>query len=80
MKVAISIPDALYEEADELVKRLGATRSGLYCKALESFVREYREEELIRRINEVCAEVDTSLPDDLKQAALATLERVEWED
>jgi metal-responsive CopG/Arc/MetJ family transcriptional regulator len=80
MKVAVSVPDSLFGEADELAKRLNTTRSGLYCRALESFIREYRDEELTRRINEVCAEVDTSLPDDLRQAAVANLERVEWED
>ncbi len=80
MKVTISVPEPLYDDAEKLAKRLGVTRSGLYCKALESYVREYRGEELTRRINEVCAEVDTSLPDDLKQAAVATLKRVEWED
>ena len=74
------MPDSLFEEAEELSKRLGVTRSGLYRRAIESLVRENREEEFIRRINEVCADVDTSLPPDLEQSAAETLHRVKWEE
>ena len=80
MKVALSIPDPLFEEAEELAKRLGTSRSGLYRKALESYVRGFREEELIRRINDVCADVDTTLPPEQARAAGDTLSRVEWEE
>ncbi len=73
MKVTVSIADSIFEEAEKLATRLGATRSALYRKALESYVRKFREQELTQRINEVCAEVDTSLPEDLERAVISTL-------
>jgi hypothetical protein len=38
MKTAISIPDALFEAADQLAKRLGISRSELYQRAVKRFV------------------------------------------
>ena len=78
MKVTISISDSLLEHAEELAIRLGVTRSTFYCRALESYIRKLREGELTKRINDVCADVDTSLPGDLVRAAALTLERVDW--
>jgi predicted transcriptional regulator len=38
MKVAVSIPDATFANADALAKRMGTSRSTLYARALEDFV------------------------------------------
>jgi predicted transcriptional regulator len=38
MKVAVSLPDALFEQADEVASRLGLNRSQLYARALEQFI------------------------------------------
>jgi len=38
MKVAVSIPDALFDSAEALSKRLGVSRSRLYAIALADFV------------------------------------------
>lgn len=80
MKTAISIPDPLFEEAERLAERLDLSRSALYRCALEAYLREYRDEVLVERINEVCEEVDTYLPDDLSQAAVALFDGAEWEE
>ena len=40
MKTAISIPDALFEAAERLAKRLGMSRSELYSKAVSRFIEE----------------------------------------
>ena len=80
MKTAISIPDSLFKETEALAKTLGLNRSALYRTALEFFLRKHREAELVHRINEVCSDVDTSLPADLEQAVVTTLGRHEWED
>ena len=52
MKTAISIPDPLYKEADEAAKKLNISRSELYQKALEKFVKEFNEEHLVRELNQ----------------------------
>lgn len=43
MKVAISVPDRLFEEAETVCKRLRVSRSRLYAQALEDFVHKHRK-------------------------------------
>jgi metal-responsive CopG/Arc/MetJ family transcriptional regulator len=42
MKVAISIPDAVFKEAEQASKRLRISRSRLYSQAVEEFVKKHR--------------------------------------
>jgi metal-responsive CopG/Arc/MetJ family transcriptional regulator len=42
MKVAISIPDSVFQEAEQASKRLRMSRSRLYSQAVEEFVRKHR--------------------------------------
>jgi antitoxin MazE6 len=40
VKTAISIPDAVFEAAERLARRLGMSRSELYSKAVSRFIKE----------------------------------------
>jgi predicted transcriptional regulator len=42
VKTAISIPDAVFEEADRLAKRRGWSRSELYANAVAEYVKGER--------------------------------------
>ena len=42
MKVAISVPDPLFEAAERMSKQLRLPRSQLYARALEMFVKSHR--------------------------------------
>jgi metal-responsive CopG/Arc/MetJ family transcriptional regulator len=42
MKVAVSLPDLVFEEAEKISKRLRVSRSRLYAQALEEFVGKHR--------------------------------------
>jgi hypothetical protein len=42
MKTAISIPDAVFEEAERVAKRRGLSRSELYTNAIRSYVQDER--------------------------------------
>ena len=44
MKVAVSVPDRVFEEAELVVKRLRVSRSRVYSQALAEFVKKHREE------------------------------------
>ena len=41
MKVAVSIPDPIFVEAEGLAKRLKLSRSGIYARALDAFVASH---------------------------------------
>jgi hypothetical protein len=51
MKTAVSLPDQLFDEADEAAKDLGVSRSGLIKMALEDFLKRRREAELTAEID-----------------------------
>ncbi|HLN48847.1 MAG TPA: hypothetical protein VK251_05010 [Steroidobacteraceae bacterium] len=42
MKTAISIPDAIFDEAERVAKRRGLSRSELYAKAVDQYVKSER--------------------------------------
>jgi metal-responsive CopG/Arc/MetJ family transcriptional regulator len=42
MKIAISVPDPTFEAAERVSKQLGMSRSQLYSRAVEAFVKTHR--------------------------------------
>ena len=67
MKVAISIPDPVFNAADRIAKRLGISRSELYAKALAFYLERQRQEGVTDTLDRVYADADDSqLPEDLR--------------
>jgi predicted transcriptional regulator len=68
MKTAISIPDHVFEAAEQLARRLGKSRSELYSAAVASYLERHRQDRVTERLNEVYgpheerAELDPVLP------------------
>ena len=77
MKVAVSIPDPLFAEADRLAKRRKLSRSQLYAQALELLVSREDQTDITRRLNEVYGRVDSRLDRRLAAAQSEAL-REEW--
>jgi metal-responsive CopG/Arc/MetJ family transcriptional regulator len=80
MKTAISIPEPLFQAADQLARRLGKSRSQLIAEALRAYVERHSDEAVTRRINEIVdADPDaTRLDPGLDALQLETLRKVEW--
>jgi metal-responsive CopG/Arc/MetJ family transcriptional regulator len=53
MKTAISVDDELIKLADRAARKLGVSRSRLFSIALERFLRERRNEEMLEKLNSV---------------------------
>ncbi|HEX4946700.1 MAG TPA: hypothetical protein VFZ34_08560 [Blastocatellia bacterium] len=78
MKTAITIPASLFSEADQLAGELGVSRSELYARALQTLLKQYRDEQVSARLNDLYAEEDSSLdPVIVELQALATQTSVE---
>lgn len=78
MKVAVSIPDDVFTEAESLAERLEASRSEIYSRALREFLGRHAPDRVTARINEVIAAVGAE-PDPFSQrAARNVFRRVEW--
>ena len=56
IKTAISIDESLYRKAEELAEELQISRSLLYARAVEKFVRGYERNQILRELNEVYGE------------------------
>jgi metal-responsive CopG/Arc/MetJ family transcriptional regulator len=53
MKTAISLPDPLFEAAEQLARQLGKSRSQLYAEALRAYLERHRDEDITARLNEI---------------------------
>ena len=56
VKTAISLDETLFQEAEEWAGKLGVSRSQLFARAVEEYVRRQEDEDLVRRLNEAHAE------------------------
>jgi metal-responsive CopG/Arc/MetJ family transcriptional regulator len=55
MKTAISMDDALLQQADDTARRMGLSRSRLFALAVADFLERQRQEQMLLRLNEVYA-------------------------
>jgi len=78
MKTAISVPDEVFDGAEDLAKRLKVSRSELYSRALREFLARHNPDRVTRALNEVCDEVDSHSDEFVSKAARKLLERDEW--
>lgn len=57
MKTAISLPDEVFEQAEQAAKRLKLSRSELYSRALSEYLDRHTDSEVTAAINAAIAEV-----------------------
>jgi len=78
MKTAISLPDAVFRDAERLAKRLKKSRSKLYMEAVAEYVARHEPEAITEAMNELAAKLDPRPDEFAKAAARRVLERSEW--
>ncbi len=55
------MPDAVFAEADRLAKRTHVSRSELYARALESYLKEHRHQGVREKLNAVYGKEESRL-------------------
>lgn len=78
MKTAVSIPDAVFDEAERLRLEIGTSRSQLYSSALREFMARHAPDRLTDAMNRVVDEVGGEIDDFSRKASRRLLQRVEW--
>lgn len=78
MKTAISIPDAVFRAAEDAAKRLSLSRSELYTKAVESFLKSQSDADVTRRLNEVYASESSVVDPLLYDASIQSIGPESW--
>ena len=78
MKTAVSISDDLFVKAEKYAKRKKMSRSGLYSKALDDYLKKEETRKLIDQVNKVCREVDTPLDPFWAKMQANAVAKEEW--
>jgi metal-responsive CopG/Arc/MetJ family transcriptional regulator len=78
MKIAVSIPDDLFESAESLGKRLRVSRSRLYATALSEFLAKHQGRKLTDRLNQVYATEESRLDDRLARIQRRSVNESQW--
>jgi metal-responsive CopG/Arc/MetJ family transcriptional regulator len=78
MKLAISIPDDLFESAEQLGRRLGLSRSRLYATALSDYVGKHRGRAVTKRLDAVYATEDSRPAPSVRRAQRRAVGPESW--
>ncbi len=78
MKTAISIPDELYAEAEQLARRLKQPRSRIYAEALREYLARHNDDAITEALNRVYDQVGTEVDPFIDTASKRLLKQVEW--
>ena len=75
MRIAVSIPDPIFREAEKVSRRLRIPRSQLYSRAIEAFVRKRSDPELTARLNAALAKLGSKTDPGWENPGLEVLRR-----
>jgi len=78
MKTTISLPDAVFRDAERLAKRLEMSRSRLYSEAVAEYVARHEPEAVTEALDRLATKLDTRPHELTSAAARRLLERSEW--
>ena len=80
MRVAVTVPDAVFYAAERLSRRMRVSRSCLYAAAVEAFVRQHSDKGVTERLNKVYAGQSSTLDRGVESASLEVLRREMWSE
>jgi metal-responsive CopG/Arc/MetJ family transcriptional regulator len=78
MKTAISISDKVFQLAEQKAEELGISRSELYTKALESYLKELKGQEITASLNAFYKDNDSQLDPVLAKMQSLSLGKSDW--
>jgi metal-responsive CopG/Arc/MetJ family transcriptional regulator len=78
MKVAISIPDPIFAEAEKLAARERKSRSQFYAEAIALYVDANRAEAVTERLNAVYSDRPAGLEPILQKTQIDMLRDAAW--
>lgn len=78
MKVAVSVPDPIFDAAERLARQRQIPRSQLFAEALQEYVSRHGAEAITAKLNEIYAVEDSGVEQPLSKAQSASLENEAW--
>lgn len=78
MKIAVSIPDEVFQEAERLARRTETSRSELYARALAEYVARHAPDHVTEAMDRVADELGHETDEFTSAASRRILEHSEW--
>jgi metal-responsive CopG/Arc/MetJ family transcriptional regulator len=78
MKVAVSIPDRIFEAAERLAKQRSVPRSQIFAEALAAYVESRSSEAITSKLNEIYSREASAVENGLAQAQLDSISHEAW--
>ena len=78
MKIAVSVPQDVFDGAERLARREGRSRSEVYSAAVREYVARHAPDEVAEALDHVVAEVGAEPDPFVAAAARRTLAQTEW--
>ena len=78
VKIAVSIPDSVYREAERAAKHLGLSRSRLYATALSEFLARHKPAILKAQLDQVYGAESDGQNEIVSRMQSLSLPREDW--
>jgi predicted transcriptional regulator len=78
MKVAVSVPNDVFERADRLARAAGRSRSDVYSSALREYVARHTPDEITTALDRVMADIGDQVDPFVAAAGRRMLQATEW--
>ena len=78
MKTAISIPDNTFELAEHFANSTGMSRSELYTTAVLEYLKNHKNKDVTKTLNDIYASENSSLDDEFQSLQLKSLPKERW--
>ena len=78
MKIAVSIPDDVFKEAEQLARRTKRSRSEVYSRALAEYVARHAPDRVTEAMDRTLAEIGEPADRFVRAASRRLLTRSDW--
>lgn len=78
VETAISLPDSIFEEAEALAQHLGWSRSELYTKALQVYLKKHNRDQVLQKLNHVYSQEPAELDPVMAKMQFMSLPYEDW--
>lgn len=78
METTVSLPNEVFQKAEEVAAALGISRDELYAAALLRYLREKGDDEITERLNQVYTETGSEMDNISQQLQVISLPVERW--
>jgi metal-responsive CopG/Arc/MetJ family transcriptional regulator len=78
MKIAVSVPDPIFEEGEQLARRMKRSRSEVYTRALAEYVARHAPDRVTEAMDRALAEIGEPAEQFVRAASRRVLKRSDW--